>query len=544
MGKIARTNASHGPALGEVGVRALKKAYEEVEIDCFLTTVSSMLAAHTFPQIGATLAAVGASVASTVTPSGVEDEGLKFGRFVLACLTKNVPPPKHWPPALPHLLSGVGPCSTSNDQAALSAIAIDAATEIAQRGGKTAGRLVNQIFSAWGVRDEDLSQRTQIEDEASETPAETKVQSLFGDFVRQLADAEDWVPAVRLLRNFSSLRAVANVDELLAKLATDSKHDTIALELVSSLGDSYKVALVQHYNKGRLLKSAAHAVKALGLEAQFPNAQLTWKTSSLMGALKKGNWKAAVGISTDEPRLHSRCAQGLIKLGEVELALDLAKAWCVQLESVPSDADLDKRRREREDKYLQPPSALEIHFVSAETDLAAMLSGLKGCSTIGFDVEWRPAPDSPPSLLQISGKDRAYIVDLLSLGGSSELNACLHALFSDKAVRKLGFDCCGDFTRISSAYPVLQAVLSGRDSLEDVGNMYGEYSVQQGTATSKKKAMVSLAVMTETLLGKPLDKTMQLSDWSHRPLSDAQSHYAALDAWVLVELCDRMSPSN
>ena len=41
--------------------------------------------------------------------------------------------------------------------------------------------------------------------------------------------------------------------------------------------------------------------------------------------------------------------------------------------------------------------------------------------------------------------------------------------------------------------------------------------------------------MVAAVLGKPLDKTMRMSDWSKRPLTAQQREYAALDAWTLVE---------
>jgi hypothetical protein len=38
------------------------------------------------------------------------------------------------------------------------------------------------------------------------------------------------------------------------------------------------------------------------------------------------------------------------------------------------------------------------------------------------------------------------------------------------------------------------------------------------------------------LLSAPVDKSQQMSDWSARPLTDRQQQYAALDAFVLVQL--------
>jgi ribonuclease D len=38
----------------------------------------------------------------------------------------------------------------------------------------------------------------------------------------------------------------------------------------------------------------------------------------------------------------------------------------------------------------------------------------------------------------------------------------------------------------------------------------------------------------------PVDKSQQMGDWTARPLSQRQMHYAALDAFVLPQLYDRL----
>lgn len=42
------------------------------------------------------------------------------------------------------------------------------------------------------------------------------------------------------------------------------------------------------------------------------------------------------------------------------------------------------------------------------------------------------------------------------------------------------------------------------------------------------------------VLGKPLNKAMQVSAWGFRPLSAAQLHYAALDAYAALMIFQRV----
>jgi ribonuclease D len=53
---------------------------------------------------------------------------------------------------------------------------------------------------------------------------------------------------------------------------------------------------------------------------------------------------------------------------------------------------------------------------------------------------------------------------------------------------------------------------------------------------------VSLSLMTEACLGKPLDKSMQLSAWAARPLTERQLTYAGAAACCMRPALRALSP--
>lgn len=56
----------------------------------------------------------------------------------------------------------------------------------------------------------------------------------------------------------------------------------------------------------------------------------------------------------------------------------------------------------------------------------------------------------------------------------------------------------------------------------------------------KEKGGIGLAAVATNLFeGKKLCKAEQMSNWENRPLRYTQEHYAAMDAWILVEMVPR-----
>ena len=53
-----------------------------------------------------------------------------------------------------------------------------------------------------------------------------------------------------------------------------------------------------------------------------------------------------------------------------------------------------------------------------------------------------------------------------------------------------------------------------------------------------------LSNLVESVLGRPLDKSMQTSDWQRRPLTRGQVQYAAMDAFCLVAVYQQFKERN
>ena len=69
-----------------------------------------------------------------------------------------------------------------------------------------------------------------------------------------------------------------------------------------------------------------------------------------------------------------------------------------------------------------------------------------------------------------------------------------------------------------------------------LANVFDTWAASRRIRGKKAEGGHSLAVVCERELGRALDKTEQVSDWTKRPLSPKQVAYAALDVEVLVEL--------
>ncbi|KAL4219645.1 hypothetical protein ACF0H5_022217 [Mactra antiquata] len=190
---------------------------------------------------------------------------------------------------------------------------------------------------------------------------------------------------------------------------------------------------------------------------------------------------------------------------------------------------------------------------------------------VGIDSEWRPSfcgQVQKVSLLQLGVKDQVFLLDFLKLTqlltDNDWVDFVQSFLASDK-VLKLGYGIESDLKMIMRTFPCMKEAmfhvkrivnletLAKKLILEDLQPLFDEdndsdvikrsanndeepeTSASTGFRTSEEKG---LSEVVRKCFGKPLNKSEQMSDWERRPLRTEQRIYAALDAYVLLELYD------
>lgn len=155
----------------------------------------------------------------------------------------------------------------------------------------------------------------------------------------------------------------------------------------------------------------------------------------------------------------------------------------------------------------------------------------------GLDCEWRPNlmkyQTYPVSIMTIASetvriRQEVYIIDVLTLKDCQLLDVKLLALFSSPSIVKIGMCFQGDLKALQASLPDFKAFKVAFCAYVDLLEGY--------KAAFDNKSPGGLAGMCNTLLGRPLCKVKQTSNWSNRPLQLAQLHYAALDAHVQIQL--------
>lgn len=169
-----------------------------------------------------------------------------------------------------------------------------------------------------------------------------------------------------------------------------------------------------------------------------------------------------------------------------------------------------------------------VEFINEPTQLATLADRATQATALALDIEttnWWDRAAERVALVQLAFREadqtRVVVVDTLAGLELEPLRRPLELSLSTKAIHNASYDA----VRLSRHYhicasPIHDTMLAARRSGE-------------------KKC--SLKALAELHLGLQLDKAEQRGDWSRRPLSTEQLHYAALDAVCTLLLYEQQA---
>ena len=144
---------------------------------------------------------------------------------------------------------------------------------------------------------------------------------------------------------------------------------------------------------------------------------------------------------------------------------------------------------------------------------------------IGLDVETTLEEPRELCTIQLGGVNQTYIIDAQVVSDWSPIRAILENERVEKVIHNAQFETemfAKKGIRIRNVFDTLPASRKKHRRGVDGGHKLGEVCARE--------------------LGIYLDKSLQTSDWTTRPLSPAQIKYAALDAEVLLDLYRVFNP--
>ncbi len=168
--------------------------------------------------------------------------------------------------------------------------------------------------------------------------------------------------------------------------------------------------------------------------------------------------------------------------------------------------------------------SLPIEVVQTPATAVKAIKYLKECELVGFDTETRPSFRKGElhsvALMQVSTAERCFLFRLNRTGLTDEIVDFLES----ETPKKIGLSLKDDYhamNRLREVHP--QGFIDLQDMVKDFG-------IGEG----------SLTKIYAILFGLRISKGQRLTNWEAVELTDAQKHYAALDAYACLRIYNHL----
>lgn len=192
-------------------------------------------------------------------------------------------------------------------------------------------------------------------------------------------------------------------------------------------------------------------------------------------------------------------------------------------------------------------SLSDVHMVDTPEGLAHSIEVLKDYNVVGVDAEWKPTMGLSPSrlsLVQLAVWDCVYVLDILKLSEvleESQWRQLYTDILSSDYILKLGYGIVEDLRLLSEVSKCPNAKAHNFIDLCSFSEkLRQKHPNLMKPVIPKDREHKGLSELTRTLLGLPLNKDEQCSDWENRPLRQSQMRYAALDAFCLLQVYEEL----
>jgi ribonuclease D len=204
--------------------------------------------------------------------------------------------------------------------------------------------------------------------------------------------------------------------------------------------------------------------------------------------------------------------------------------------SLPGDRMRPEKKEEfRNNITKEEINDLDIKSYGGRITLVEERKHVKQCvdeirkhNIIGFDTESKPNfsknSNHKVSLIQLAIPGDVFLFRINKTGFTREL---IH-LFEDSELIKVGVSIHDDIKRLRALEKFEP------ENFIELQEMSNEYGIESN----------SLRKLTAIILGFRISKSQQLSNWEASQLTENQMVYAATDAWVSLEIYNKLSLMN